>query len=41
MDAERGAVWTETHGHILRIIIDNPAKKNSFVPEMMTNCLTR
>ncbi len=32
---ERGVVRTETHGHILKMIIDNPKKKNSFVPEMM------
>ena len=25
----------ERHGHILKIIIDNPTKKNSFQPEMM------
>jgi enoyl-CoA hydratase/carnithine racemase len=25
----------ERHGHTLKIIIDNPAKKNAFVPEMM------
>jgi enoyl-CoA hydratase/carnithine racemase len=30
-----GRVYHETHGHILKIVIDNPAKKNSFSPEMM------
>src|SRR5665213_1350818 len=31
-----GRVRSERHGHILKIVIDNPAKKNAFVPEMMT-----
>lgn len=35
MGQERGVVRTEVEGHILKIIIDNPSKKNSFVPEMM------
>jgi enoyl-CoA hydratase len=30
-----GRIRTERHGHILKIVIDNPAKKNAFVPEMM------
>lgn len=30
-----GRVYHETHGHVLKIVIDNPAKKNSFSPEMM------
>jgi enoyl-CoA hydratase len=30
-----GQVRHERHGNILKIIIDNPAKKNAFVPEMM------
>ena len=30
-----GRVFHERHGHVLRIVIDNPAKKNAFVPEMM------
>ena len=30
-----GRVRSERHDHILKIIIDNPAKKNAFVPEMM------
>lgn len=28
-------VRSERHGHILKIVIDNPTKKNAFVPEMM------
>jgi len=30
-----GSVRHERHGHTLKIIIDNPAKKNAFIPEMM------
>ena len=30
-----GRVHHERHDHILKIVIDNPAKKNAFVPEMM------
>ncbi|WP_372786812.1 crotonase/enoyl-CoA hydratase family protein [Phenylobacterium sp.] len=30
-----GRVRSERHDHILKIVIDNPAKKNAFVPEMM------
>lgn len=30
-----GTIRTEAHDHILKIIIDNPAKKNSFSPAMM------
>src|SRR6185436_16831998 len=30
-----GRVRSERHGRILKIVIDNPAKKNAFVPEMM------
>ena len=30
-----GQVRSERHGRILKIVIDNPAKKNAFVPEMM------
>lgn len=30
-----GTIRTEAHDHILKIIIDNPAKKNSFSPLMM------
>lgn len=30
-----GQVRHERHGHVLKIIIDNPAKRNAFVPEMM------
>ncbi|MEM1142702.1 MAG: crotonase/enoyl-CoA hydratase family protein [Pseudomonadota bacterium] len=35
MGQERGVVRTEVDGHVLKIVIDNPSKKNSFVPEMM------
>ena len=30
-----GRVYHETHGHVMKIVIDNAAKKNSFSPEMM------
>jgi len=30
-----GRVRSERHEHILKFIIDNPAKKNAFVPQMM------
>jgi enoyl-CoA hydratase len=30
-----GRVYHERHDHILKIVIDNPAKKNSFTPDMM------
>jgi len=30
-----GRVRSELDGHILKIVIDNPAKKNAFTPEMM------
>src|SRR6266513_93663 len=30
-----GTIRTEAHDHILKIIIDNPAKKNAFSPAMM------
>ena len=30
-----GRVRSERHDHTLKIVIDNPAKKNAFVPEMM------
>jgi len=33
--AAEGQVRHERHDHILKIIIDNPAKKNAFIPEMM------
>jgi len=33
--ADQGSVNSEVHGHIMKIIIDNPTKKNAFVPEMM------
>ena len=31
-----GRVYHETYGHVMKIVIDNAAKKNSFSPEMMT-----
>lgn len=34
-ETTEGCVRHERHDHILKIIIDNPAKKNAFVPEMM------
>ncbi len=34
-EAAAGRVRTERHDRILQIVIDNPAKKNSFSPEMM------
>jgi enoyl-CoA hydratase len=33
--AQPGQIRTEVHGRIFKIIIDNPAKKNSFTPQMM------
>jgi enoyl-CoA hydratase len=30
-----GQIRSERHGHILKVVIDNPAKKNAFVPQMM------
>ena len=30
-----GKIRTEVHGHVFKIIIDNPAKKNAFSPLMM------
>src|SRR5581483_9572165 len=33
--APAGRIRTEVHGRVLKIIIDNPAKKNSFTPAMM------
>jgi len=35
-----GQIRTEVRGHVLKIIIDNPAKKNSFSPQMMFRCRT-
>jgi enoyl-CoA hydratase/carnithine racemase len=32
---QRGRVREERHGHILKIVIDNPRKRNAFSPEMM------
>lgn len=34
MTAE-GTIRTEAHGHVFKIMIDNPAKKNAFSPSMM------
>src|ERR1700747_1514137 len=34
-DAGEGRVFHERHDRILKIVIDNPAKKNAFSPEMM------
>ena len=31
-----GRVRSERHDHILKIVTDNPAKKNALVPDMMT-----
>ena len=33
--ANEGRVHHERHDHILKVVIDNPAKKNAFSPEMM------
>lgn len=33
--ASEGRIRTETHDRVLKIIIDNPAKKNAFSPQMM------
>lgn len=33
--APQGQIRTEVHGHVLKIIIDNAAKKNAFSPLMM------
>src|SRR5690242_372036 len=35
-----GCVRQERHGHILKIVIDNPAKMNAFSPEMMEELST-
>ncbi|MGY4223238.1 enoyl-CoA hydratase [Bradyrhizobium sp. USDA 4503] len=32
---ETGRIRAEAHGHVFKIIIDNPAKKNAFQPQMM------
>lgn len=34
-EARAGRVYHERHDHILKIVIDNAAKKNAFSPEMM------
>jgi len=33
--ASEGRVFHEAHGNVLKIIIDNAAKRNAFSPEMM------
>ena len=33
--ATEGRVYHEAHGHVLKIVIDNVSKRNSFSPEMM------
>ncbi|WP_050419721.1 crotonase/enoyl-CoA hydratase family protein [Bradyrhizobium tropiciagri] len=33
---QAGRIRTEVHGHVFKIIIDNPTKKNSFSPQMMS-----
>lgn len=35
MSDSQPRVYREVHDHILKIVIDNPAKKNAFVPAMM------
>ena len=35
MSGNQPRVYSEVHDHILQIVIDNPAKKNAFVPAMM------
>jgi enoyl-CoA hydratase/carnithine racemase len=35
MSDNQPRVYSEVHDHILKIVIDNPAKKNAFVPAMM------
>jgi enoyl-CoA hydratase/carnithine racemase len=35
-----GRVRQERHGHVLKIVIDNPAKMNAFSPEMMEELST-
>ncbi len=32
---DQGCIRTETHDHVFKIIIDNPARKNAFSPQMM------
>ncbi len=33
--SSKARVYSEVHDHILKIVIDNPAKKNAFIPAMM------
>jgi len=37
MNTDAGRVHAEPHGRVLKIVIDNPAKKNAFSPEMMAD----
>ena len=34
-EAREGCIRQERHGHVLKIVIDNPGKMNAFSPEMM------
>ena len=34
-NSTEGRVYFERHHHILKVVIDNPSKKNAFSPEMM------
>ena len=34
-ESPNGIVRSERHGHILKVVIDNPAKHNAFHPQMM------
>ena len=34
-NSTEGRVYFERHDHILKVVIDNPSKKNAFSPEMM------
>lgn len=36
-----GRVYHERHDHVLKIVIDNPAKKNAFSPKMMEAAVGR
>ena len=37
---QAGGIRQERHGHILKIVIDNPAKMNAFSPDMMEELST-
>ena len=34
-NSTKGCVYHEHHDHVLKIVIDNPSKKNAFSPDMM------